>query len=129
MPDLKDLYSRYKKYLFYLLALFVLGWGFSDYKSIFAGLILGTAASFYNLWLLYRRTVKFSEAIAAGRSVYSLGSLSRLASAALVAIISIRFPEHFNLIAALIGLMTVFIVILIDSLFKFVIKGNQQEER
>lgn len=129
MPDIKALYNRYQRTLFYILAIFVLGWGFTSYKTIFAGLILGTTAGFFNLWLLYRRTNKLGDAVAEGRTAYSLGSLSRLASAALVVLISLLFPEYFHIVASIIGLMTTIVVILIDSLFSIVKNGKQQEER
>lgn len=54
MPDIQFLYNRYRKYMFYLLAIFVFGWGFTSFKEVFLGFILGTAVSFINLWLLYK---------------------------------------------------------------------------
>lgn len=130
MPDIQYVFRRYMKYHLYILAIFVLGWGFTEYQTEFASLILGTAASFYNVWNLYIKTVRFSDAVASGRKVYSLGSLSRMAIAALVVLISIRFTDYFNAIFSIIGLTTSYIVILIDSLIMFVFKkGKQQEER
>ncbi|MCU9613303.1 ATP synthase subunit I [Caldibacillus lycopersici] len=129
MPDIKVIFTRSTKYLFFLLALFVLGWGFTTYQTVFAGLILGTTISFFNLWLLYRKSIKLSEAVANGRTVYSLGSISRLASAALVVLIAIRYPEYFNILSSIIGIMTTYFVIIIDLIFLRVIKGKQQEER
>ena len=41
MPEYKLFLIRLRKYIFYLLALYVLGWGFTSYQSIFLGLILG----------------------------------------------------------------------------------------
>jgi len=117
MPDVQVLFTRYRSYFFYFLALFVLGWGFTSYKTVFAGLILGTCASFFNLWLLYRKTWQLTSAIKEGKTVYSLGSLSRLASAALVIMISIRFPEYFHIVSSIIGLAAAYIIILLDFLF------------
>lgn len=117
MPDVQVLFTRYRSYFFYLLALFVLGWGFTSYKTVFAGLVLGTCASFFNLWLLYRKTWQLTNAIKEGKTVYSLGSLSRLASAALVIMIAIRFPEYFHIVSSIIGLAAAYIIILLDFLF------------
>lgn len=117
MPAVQVLFTRYRSYFFYLLALFVLGWGFTSYKTVFAGLILGTCASFFNLWLLYRKTWQLTNAIKEGKTVYSLGSLSRLASAALVIMIAIRFPEYFHIVSSIIGLAAAYIIILLDFLF------------
>ena len=41
MPEYKFIFKRVRKYILYLLALYVLGWGFTSYQSIFLGLILG----------------------------------------------------------------------------------------
>lgn len=117
MPAVQVLFTRYRSYFFYLLALFVLGWGFTSYKTVFAGLVLGTCASFFNLWLLYRKTWQLTNAIKEGKTVYSLGSLSRLASAALVIMIAIRFPEYFHIVSSIIGLAAAYIIILLDFLF------------
>lgn len=127
MPDIQVLFTRYRSYFFYLLALFVLGWGFTSYKTVFAGLILGTCASFFNLWLLYRKTWQLSNAIKEGKTVYSLGSLSRLASAALVILIAIRFPEHFHIVSSIVGIVVAYIIILLDMLFSQLVKKNNRK--
>src|SRR5690606_16922615 len=106
MDDLQLLFYRYKKYILYLLAIFVLGWGFSHYQSIFMGLILGTSISFFNLWMMVRRMDKFGEAVLAGRKMRSLGTLSRMAAAILAVFIAVQYPETFNLMSVIIGLMT-----------------------
>lgn len=127
MPDVQVLFTRYRSYFFYLLALFVLGWGFTSYKTVFAGLVLGTCASFFNLWLLYRKTWQLTNAIKEGKTVYSLGSLSRLASAALVIMIAIRFPEYFHIVSSIIGLAAAYIIILLDFLFNQIGKKDNRK--
>jgi len=129
MPDIQVLFTRYRTYFFYLLALFVLGWGFTSHKTIFAGLILGTCASFFNIWILYRKTWQLSEAVKNGKTLYSLGSLSRLASAALVILIAIRFPDYFHIFSSIIGLLAVYFIILLDFLITGINEGRQQEKR
>ena len=49
------------KYILYFLAIYVLGWGFTEYKSIFMGLILGTSVSLFNHWHLMRKTTQFER--------------------------------------------------------------------
>lgn len=109
-----EIFRRQLKHILMLLSLFVVGWGFTDYQTVFAGLILGTSLSLYNLWILARRTQKFGDSVVEGRKVRSLGSLSRLAVAALAVIISTGYPEHFHLLSTVLGLMTSYIVIMID---------------
>ncbi|MDQ0218511.1 ATP synthase subunit I [Peribacillus cavernae] len=116
MPDLQTTYKRHLKYLLYFLAICAFGWGFTDYQDVFAGLALGTAFGVFNLWLINRRMRAFEAAINSGEKFRSLGTMSRLASAALAAIIALEYPEQFNLISVVLGLMTAYIVIVIDFL-------------
>ncbi|MBD8004460.1 ATP synthase subunit I [Bacillus norwichensis] len=130
MDDLQQLFNRQRKYILYLLAILVLGWGFTPYQSIFMGLILGTSISFFNLWMMVRRMKKFGEAVLAGRKMRSLGSLSRMAAAILGVFIAMQYPEIFNLISVIIGLMTSYLVIAIDALISILFrKDKQREER
>lgn len=126
MPDLVSLFDKYKKIFFYLLALLVLGWGFTPYQSFFLGLILGTTVSFINLWLLYKKTIQMTEAIKYGKKFFSLGSISRFAYAALAILIALKFPNYFNIIATVIGLLASVGVIFGDYIFMFIAKRNQE---
>ncbi|MBU8905883.1 ATP synthase subunit I [Desertibacillus haloalkaliphilus] len=109
---------RYVQYMLYVVALFVLGWGFTPYDSMFLGLILGSAFSFYNLWSMYTKMKQLGQAATGEKKVYSIGTLSRFAVGALAAIIAIRYPETFHLVGVIIGLMLTYIIILIDSLLQ-----------
>jgi ATP synthase protein I len=119
MPEFIEMYNRQRKWTLYLLAIYVLGWGFTSYQTIFLGLILGTCFSFLNLWLLIRRMKSFDKAVSMGKKVRSLGSMSRMATAAIAGIIALKYPENFNIIYVVLGLMTSYIVIMIDYLFHF----------
>ncbi|MEH7491601.1 ATP synthase subunit I [Neobacillus niacini] len=114
MPEFQTMFTRQRKWMFFLLSLYVLGWGFTAQQSIFLGLILGTSLSLFNLWLMARKIDKFGQAAAEGRTVRSLGSFSRMATGALAIVITMRYPEQFHLISVVIGLMTSYIVIMID---------------
>lgn len=130
MDDLQQLFNRQRKYILYLLAIFVLGWGFTEHQSIFMGLILGTVISLFNLWTMVRRTHKLGEAVSEGKKVRSLGTLSRMAAAVCAVLIAVNYPKTFHLISVVIGLMTSYIVIMIDALISFnVRKDKQREER
>lgn len=111
-------FKRYTKYTLYLTALFVLGWGFTPYQSIFQGLLLGTVFSYINLLTAHRRIARLGQAITEGKKMYSLGMLQRFAYAILAVLIATRYPEHFHLVSVVIGLMITYIIILIDSLFQ-----------
>lgn len=119
MTELSEVYARQRKYVYFLLAILVLGWGFTDYQTIFLGLILGTAISLFNLWHLARRTEKFGEAVSkGGKKKRSLGMFTRMAAAILAVIIAMEFPEYFHVLSVVIGLMASYIVIMIDSFFQ-----------
>ena len=116
MPEHNDqeMLKRHRKYMIYFIAVFLLGWGFTTYKQIFLGLIIGTIISFYNHWLLYRKVNKFGETVVTGGKMYSLGTISRMAAAGLGVLIATRYPEHINVFSVVGGLMTSYLVIFID---------------
>jgi ATP synthase protein I len=110
MQDLQHVFPRLRSYILYLLALYVLGWGFTSYKAVFAGLILGTALSLYNLWNLVRKFEQFGQALDEGK----IGTVVRFATAALAVVITISYPKTFHIISVVVGLMTYYVVIIID---------------
>jgi ATP synthase protein I len=114
MLEFQTMFTRQRKWMFLLLSFYVLGWGFTSQQSVFLGLILGTSLSLFNLWLMARKIDKFGQAAAEGRTIRSLGSFSRMATGALAIVITMRYPEQFHLISVVIGLMTSYIVIMID---------------
>ncbi|WP_226527956.1 ATP synthase subunit I [Metabacillus niabensis] len=114
MSDMQLMFQRYRKYIFYLLALYVLGWGFTKYQSVFLGLLLGTCITLYNLWIMVRKHKQFGRALDEGRKAGSLGTTSRMAAAGVAVFFALKFPEYFDLISVIIGLMTMYIVIMID---------------
>jgi len=126
MPEeFKEMYNRERQWMFYLLAAYVLGWGFTPYKAIFLGLILGTTFSFFNLIQLVRRMKKFDKAVSQGKKVRSLGTLNRMAMAAIAVIIAIKLPHYFNIISVALGLMTTYIVIMINYLSQYFFAHNK----
>jgi ATP synthase protein I len=127
MYQYNNLWTRSRKYILYLLAGYVLGWGFTPYQTIFLGLILGTSFSLYNLWLLIRKSKQFQKAMEEGRAARSIGTISRMAAAGLAVLIALKFPEYFHLFSVIIGLMTMYVVIMIDYIFY--IRGQAWEER
>jgi ATP synthase protein I len=115
MPEYRLMFHRIGKYIFYLLALYVLGWGFTSYQSVFLGLIFGTSLSLINMWILVKKMDKFSKAIDSGGKVYSLGFFTRVAVAIFGVMIAMKYPQYFHFISVIIGLVTSYIVIMIDS--------------
>lgn len=124
MLNYQSMTNRQRKWMLYLLALLVLGAGFSSYQAIFFSLILGSLISFYNLWLMQKKINDFGEAIVKKQKARGLGMISRLAAVALGVLIVIRFEEYFHLISFIIGLMASYLVILIDFIVFQVLKKN-----
>lgn len=118
MSNYESMIARQRKWMLYLLAIFVLGAGFTPYLPIFLGLLLGSTVSFYNLWLLQRKINVFGKAVAEQSSTLSIGTFSRLAAAALAVLITLRFEEKFHIIAVVIGLATSYIVIMVEFFFR-----------
>ncbi|MGG0716145.1 ATP synthase subunit I [Robertmurraya massiliosenegalensis] len=116
MPEIQTIYRRQQRYIFFLLAIYVLGWGFTSYQTIFLGLILGTALGLFNMWLLAKRMDKFGDAVVRGEKVRSLGMISRMATAVLAVMISVKYSDIFHLYSVILGLMTPYFVIMIEFL-------------
>ncbi|API91824.1 MULTISPECIES: ATP synthase subunit I [Virgibacillus] len=127
MSDYKKMVARQQKWMFYLLAIFVIGAGFTPYVQIFLGLLLGSSISFYNLYLLQKKVALFGDAVTNNQKVKSLGTLSRMAAAILATLIAIRFDDYFQIIAVIIGLMTSYLVIMIDFALSNFKQSNKKE--
>jgi ATP synthase protein I len=122
MSDINQMFSRQRRYLYLLLSVYVLGYGFTSYKPVFAGLLLGTGFSLMILLLLVKRSNSFDKAIAQGKKVQSLGSLSRMATAALAIMIALKYEDQFHTVSVVVGLMTTYVVIIIDYFFQAFLK-------
>ncbi|MFC0475842.1 ATP synthase subunit I [Robertmurraya beringensis] len=118
MPETKGIYIRQRKWLFFLMAFYALGWGFTSYQTVFLGLAFGTSLSLFNMWLLNRRIDRFGETIQKGETVRSLGMFSRMATAVVAVMIAMEYPDLLHFYSVILGLMTSYIVIMIDILFQ-----------
>lgn len=116
MQTLQEIYHRQRRALFFLLALFVLGWGFTEWRTIFAGLILGSLFGLYNFWILVRRMKKFDQTFTEGKKVGSIGTAMRFASGVAAAAVAISLPEQFDLISTVAGLMIPYVLLFIDRI-------------
>lgn len=116
MQTLQEIHRRQRRALFFLLALFVLGWGFTEWKTVFAGLILGSLFGLYNFWILVRRHEQLEQALAMGKKRGSLGTVWRFASGIAAAAIATAMPEQFDLISTVIGFAIPYILLLGDRI-------------
>lgn len=115
MSEYDKMVTRQRKWMLYLLAIFVIGSGFSSYQQVFNSLLLGGVVSFYNLWLLQHKTKTLGKAVVeAGKVRGGLGTFSRLAATILAVLIALRFNETFHIIAVVFGIISSYIVIFLD---------------
>ncbi|TFB19301.1 ATP synthase subunit I [Filobacillus milosensis] len=109
---------RQLKWMLYLLAILVVGWEFTEYQTFFAGLILGAGISALNLWLLQFKINRIGQGIVDDDGKKrTLGMLTRFGTAALAAVIALQYPKIFDMVAVILGLMTPYLVIIIDYFF------------
>lgn len=116
MSELHQIFSMQKKALFFLLALCTLGWAFTPYPTVFAGLAIGAFFGTYNFWILVRKMDKFDKSISEGKRVASLGTALRFGSGVAAVAIAIMWPDDFHLISTVIGLMIPYTLLLIGSI-------------
>ncbi|MEK4298338.1 ATP synthase subunit I [Oceanobacillus sp. FSL W8-0428] len=129
MSNFDSMVTRQRKWMLYWLAILVLCAGFLPYTRIFLGLILGSSISLYNLWLLQYKSEKLGETIAAGRKSRSgLGTFSRMAAAVLAVVIAMRFEEYFHLYAVIIGIVSSYLIMMIDFIVYQITMRNQKED-
>lgn len=129
MKEYEAMTARQRKWMLYLLAILVLAVGFAPYPRIFQGLLLGTAASAYNLWLLQRKMGQFAQSIEDNKTRAGIGTLSRLAAAMLVTLIALRFEEHFHIIAVVVGLVSYYIIMMADLIIHTYIRSRKRSSR
>ncbi|MGP7817044.1 ATP synthase subunit I [Niallia sp. 01092] len=129
MLEIRLMLSRQGRYISVLLSLYLIGWALTPFQPVFLGLIIGTGLSFFNMFLLVRRMGKFNTAIDKGKKISSLGMLSRMATAILGVALAMEFPEHIHLISVVIGLMTSYVVIMIDFILNTIQTGSNKKER
>ena len=120
MLNLHHIFAMQKKALFFLLALCALGWGFTAFQDVFAGIALGAFFGTYNFWILLRRMEKFDRNMSEGRKAPSLGSALRFGSGIAAAAIAISLPEYFHLISTIIGLMIPYILLFIQQFTRLI---------
>ncbi|MFX3624432.1 MAG: ATP synthase subunit I [Ectobacillus sp.] len=131
MIDMHQLVQRQKKYMYYLLAIFVLCWGFTPYQRVFLGLILGTAVSFLGLRLVARRTDKLLDRVTKGNTTVRLkatavSTYSRLAAIGLLIMFAVRYEHLIEFWGLGLGLMAGYLVMIIDFLYLQYIKGREE---
>lgn len=114
-----EMHRIFKRQIMLLIVLFIvcaIGWGFTSYHALFAGLALGALCGLFNFWNLIRRMESFDRKTRQGQKVKSLGTLIRYASAILAAAIALSWPEYFSVASTVVGLMIPYILLFVDRI-------------
>ncbi|WP_080872368.1 ATP synthase subunit I [Oceanobacillus timonensis] len=129
MSNFDNMIIRQRKWMLYWLAILVLCAGFLPYTRIFLGLILGSSISFYNLWLLQHKSDQLGKTVAAGETAKTgLGTFSRMAAAVLAVVVAIRFDEYFHLYAVIFGIVSSYVIMMIDVIVYQLVIRNRKED-
>lgn len=116
MQTLQEIHRRQRRALSFVLVFFVLGWVFTEWKTVFAGLILGSLFGLFNFWILVRRYDHLERVIATGKGRGSLGTVWRFASGIAAAAIATAVPEQFDLISTVGGFAIPYVLLLGDRI-------------
>ncbi|MCM3356441.1 MULTISPECIES: ATP synthase subunit I [unclassified Psychrobacillus] len=116
MLEMQRIFTRQKKYIFFLLAICVLGWAFTPYPAIFAGLAVGSLFGLYNFWILVRRMEKFDRVMLGEKGRAGLGTSFRFASGIAAVAIALIFPDDIHLISTVIGLMIPYVLLIVERI-------------
>ncbi|WP_019535635.1 ATP synthase subunit I [Paenibacillus ginsengihumi] len=122
-----DVLNRALRVALFFVASCLLVWAlFPAWKTLAAGLILGTLTSVMNALLLRRRVDLISRAVAEGQGAkrMSLGLGSRLAMVLLAVMVAYRFPWHFHLIATL---AACFLVQMVSLVIAFILNLKRSD--
>src|SRR5699024_9446122 len=115
MSEYQSMARRQRKWMYILIGIIVVLAVFLPEKQIMYGLLLGLVVGFYNLWLLQRKANVQGEEAAKNGKRKGVGTISRLASAALGTLIAIRYD--WSIVSFIIGLMAVYPVIMLDYIW------------
>ncbi|SFE61340.1 ATP synthase subunit I [Alteribacillus iranensis] len=110
--------KEYVQFTLFVMALYVLGFGFTPYEDWFLSLGVGSVIGLFNLWSMYRDVKKTGEAAEQQKAAFTFGMVSRLAAGAVAALLFIRFPEVFRIAGLAGGVMTPYVIILFHSLMQ-----------
>lgn len=114
MSNYQNMAVRQRKWFLYVIAIVAIITIVIPDKHFFLGLLLGAAVGFYNLWLLQRRTQLLGESAEKSGKRTGVGTISRLAMAALGTLLAVRYD--LSIPGFIIGLVLVYPIIMIDFL-------------
>nr|WP_246594124.1 ATP synthase subunit I [Evansella tamaricis] len=100
-----------------LIVIFLIIAQFFTSGTFFMGLALGGVFSLLNLVSTYLQVRAIGKILSGGTVKWTFGTASRIISAVAAVYIAMRFPEYFDLVGVIIGLMITYVLILIEPIF------------
>ncbi|MDQ0257192.1 ATP synthase protein I [Evansella vedderi] len=125
MNDYKAVAKRYCMYTVILIIIFLIIALFFTSQRFFLGLALGTAFSLLNLLSTYHQVKSIGTILEGGTVRWTFGTATRIITAVLGVFIGMQFPQYFDLMGVIIGLMITYVLILIEPIFFFKQLNNQ----
>ena len=116
MVEMHLIYRRIKKYILLFLLVCALGWFFTTYQQVFAGLAVGALCGLFNFWNLVRKMESFGRNVEQGKKTRSLGTLIRFASGVLGVALALTYPQYISVGGTIIGLMIPYVLLLVDRI-------------
>lgn len=126
MDEFEHMAKRQRKWMLYLLGIFLIGAIITPFERVFLGLALGHTVSYYSLRLLHNRTKTFGQAAIEGRKILGLGTFLRLMGVAIAIFIALRFEHKIHTISVVLGLITLYIVLIIDYTIYAIQQSNSK---
>lgn len=123
MQEFDQLVGRQRKWMLYILALFILlAAALPEYRPLFLGLLLGSVISYYGMRLLQNRLRKFGNtAIESGKPI-GLGSFIRLIGGVLAVFLTFYLDGKVSYVGVVAGLGVSYVVLLVDASIYYVWK-------
>src|SRR5690625_5166066 len=118
MEEYDRLVERQRKWMLYLLVVFLIGVMITPYDRLFLSLLIGYVVGYYSLRILQSRIRAFGEKILQKGSGGSLGTLIRMGGIGIIVLIALRFPEKIHISSFGLGFGIVYIVLFVDFAFQ-----------
>src|SRR5690625_4773366 len=114
MEEFARMEIRQRKWMLYLLAIFLFGAAITPYERFFLGLLVGHVVSYYGLRLLQNRAIAFGRLAVDGKRTSGLGTFFRLIGAGVAIWLALKYEEKIHIIGVVLGLTTSYVVMIID---------------
>lgn len=118
MDDYGVAVRRVLKFTIYFLSFSLLGYAFTEFKLVFAGLTLGAAISLINTIYTARKVLRLGDVAVSGENKrVSLGTPTRIATSLLAVMIALRYPSVFDVYFTIMGLFVAQVIAFIDGIY------------